>query len=124
MKINLLFVINSIVAGLFGLAFLLGPQWLMLHYGVTMTAEDAVIGRLFGASLLGYGVLTWTARNAGPSEARKAIVWALFIADAVGCVVSLFAQVGGLVNALGWSTVVIYGLLAIGFGMAAFSKEA
>jgi hypothetical protein len=60
-------------------------------------------------------LLTWQVRAAAPSDALRAIVLALCVADAIGFVAALHGQLGGAVNALGWSTVVIYGALAAGF---------
>jgi len=78
------------------------------------------VGQLFGASLLSFAVITWLARNATASPVRGAIVLALFIGDAIGFVVSLIAQMKGFANALGWLTVAIYLLLALGFGYLQF----
>jgi hypothetical protein len=47
---------------------------------------------------------------------------ALFIADGVGFVLALVGQLGNVVNALGWLTVAIYLLLALGFGYFQFVK--
>ncbi len=82
------------------------------------------MGQLFGAALIGFAALTWTARNATDSDAGRAILLALFVADAIGFAVALIGQLGGIVNALGWSTVVIYLVLALGFGYFRFAKQA
>ncbi len=82
------------------------------------------MAQLFGATLLTFAILTWTARNAGDSAARAAIVLALFVGDAIGFVLALMAQLRGVVNQLGWSTVVIYLLLALGFAYFQFTKPA
>ena len=124
MKLKTLLIINTVVATLFGLAFLIVPQQLMAQYGTTLSEGGTVIARLFGASLLGFGIVSCMARDSGPSKALTAILMGFFVADLVGCVVAVFAQLTGTVNALGWSTVAIYALLAIGFGMFAFKKEA
>ena len=68
--------------------------------------------------------VTWAARNAGDSDARRAIVFALFISDGIACVVALIGQLREMVNALGWSTVAIYLLLAVGFAYFRFTKPA
>jgi len=122
MKLSTLMVINAIVAFLFGLAFVFVAGTLMSFYGITLSPGGLVVARLFGAALLGYAVLTWFARKAGESEARRAIVLALFIGDAVGFIMALLGQLSGAVNALGWSTVAIYLLLALGFGYFQFVK--
>jgi hypothetical protein len=82
------------------------------------------VGQLFGAALIGFAVLTWAARNATDSDAGRAILLALCVADAIGFAVALVGQLGGVVNALGWSTVAIYLVLALGFGYFRFGKQA
>jgi len=122
MKLNTLFTINTIVAGVFGLAFVLVPETAISFYGATLSPAGVLVARLFGAALFGYAVLSWFARNAGESEARNAIVLAIFVGDAIGFIVALLGQLSGVVNAFGWSTVVIYLLLALGFGYFTFVK--
>ena len=123
MKLNALMVVNAIVAGLFGIGFVLVPAQLLSQYGITTDAPFDLVGRLFGAALIGFAVLTWSARNASDSDARRAILLALFVADVIGFVVALIGQLGGVVNTLGWSTVAIYLLLAMGFGYFRFAKQ-
>ena len=124
MKLGTLFIINAVIAGLFGLAFIFAPARTLASYGVTTDAQFAFVAQLFGAALLGYAVLTWSARNAGDSATRAAVVLALFVSDGVGFVIALMAQIRGVVNQLGWSTVVIYLLLALGFAYFQFTKAA
>lgn len=122
MKLAALLAVNAVVATLFGIAFVVAPVDLLAMYGVTVTPGNAVVARLFGAALVGYGVLTWRARGAAPSDALRAIVFSLFVADVIGFIIALHGRLGGAVNALGWSTVVIYGLLAAGFAYFAFQR--
>jgi len=122
MKLGTLLTINAIVAILFGIAFVLMPATLTSYYGITLSPAGLYVGQLFGATLLGFAVLTWSSRNAGESEARQAIVLALFLSHTVALVLSLLAQFAGTVNALGWSTIVIYLLLALGFAYFQFMK--
>lgn len=124
MNLRTLMVINTVIAGLFGIAFALIPWQVLSLYGVQPNPAINYVGELFGAALIGFAVLTWTARNAAESDARTAIVRALFIGDAVGFIVALIAQLGAVVNNLGWSTVIIYLFLAVGFGYFYFAKPA
>lgn len=123
MTLRGLMIVNTIVAGLFGIGFVVAPGQVMGLYSTETGMVLELMCQLFGAALIGYAALSWLARNATDSEARRAIVLALFVGDLVGCVVSLIAQLGGVVNSLGWSTVAIYLLLAIGFGYFAFSAK-
>jgi hypothetical protein len=115
-------VINTIIAGIFGISFIVIPWQVLSLYGVEPNPQLNYVGQLFGAALFTFALLTWSARKAGDSDARKAIVMALFIGDGIGFIIALLAQLGGVVNALGWSTVVIYLFLALGFGYFQVTK--
>lgn len=124
MKLKTLMTINAIVAIVFGVAFVIVPTQAYSLYDITADEQLIYMGQLFGAALIGFALLTWMARNATDSDARKAIVLALFISNGIGFVVALIGQLGNVVNTLGWSTVAIYLLLALGFGYFQFFKPA
>jgi hypothetical protein len=124
MNMKTLMIVNAIITIVFGVAFVLVPGQLASLYGISADEPTKYIGQLFGAALIGLAVLTWTARNAGASDARKSIVLALFIADGIGFIIALIAQLGNVVNQLGWLTVVIYLVLAVWWGYFQFSKPA
>jgi hypothetical protein len=123
MKLSALMIVNAIVAVVFGLGFVLAPGQVTSFYSPEVGITLEYVAQLFGAALLGFAVLTWVARNAPDSEARRAILLALFVGDGVGFVIALIAQLGGVVNTLGWSTVAIYLVLAIGFGYFRFAAK-
>jgi hypothetical protein len=116
MKLSTLFIINTIVAAIFGIAFVILPGPVLSLYDVTVDPTSMYLGQIFGAALISFAILTYLARNAPASPLRDAIVLALFVGDAVGFIASLLAQLAGVANGLGWITVVIYLLLALGFG--------
>jgi hypothetical protein len=122
MKLSTLMITNSVVAVLFGLGFILAPGRVLALYTAEASVALDYVAQLFGGALFGFGVVTWAARNAPDSEARRAILLGLFLGDVVGCVVALIAQLSGVVSAMGWSTVVIYLVLAIGFGYFRFGS--
>ncbi len=122
MKLGTLMMVTTVVAGIFGIAFVLASGPLMSMYGATLNPAGTLIAQLFGAALIGYAVVNWFARNAKGDEALRAIVLANFVADTIGFIVSLLGQLSGVVNALGWSTVVIYLLLALGYAYFQFMK--
>ncbi|MCJ7668089.1 MAG: hypothetical protein MUP04_07405 [Anaerolineae bacterium] len=122
MKLSNLMVIKAIVCLVFGILLVLVPAILLSLYGVTLGPGGVFMARLYGASLVGNLMLSWFARNAVDSEARQAIVLDLFVYDAIGFVVALLAQLSGLMNPLGWSIVVIYLFLTLGFGYFQIAK--
>ncbi len=122
MDISLLMTINTIVAAIFGIAFVIVPGQILALYGLSADAAFHLVSQLFGAALVGFAVLTWSARKASASDARNAIVLALFVSDGLGFILSVVGQLQGIPNALGWLNVVIYLLLALGFGYFQFTK--
>ena len=122
MKLKTLFVINAIVTAVFGLVFVFIPSQILSLYGADPNPNMNYVGQLFGAALIAFAIISWSARNASDSDARRAIVTALFVGDVIGFIVALIRQIEGIVNALGWSTVAIYGLLGLGFAIFTFKK--
>ena len=112
----------SIAAFIFALGFILMPARLTSFYNVTLNDAGIFIAQLFGASLLGYGLLNWFGRDFDDRDARQALLTANFATDTVGFIFALLGQLGGVswVNSLGWSTVLIYLILAVGFGYLRF----
>ncbi len=124
MKLSTMMIINAVVAAVFGVAFVLVPSQLVSLYGIEDASEILLyVGQLLGAAFVGFAVLTWSARNATDSDARRAIVLALLVSDGIGFIVALIGQLADVVNSFGWSTVAIYLLLALGFGYFQFVKQ-
>ena len=124
MKLSTLMIINAVIAAAFGVAFVLVPSQVVSLYGIEDASEILIyVGRLLGAALIGFAVLTLSARNASDSDARRAIVLALLISDGIGFIVALMGQLAEVVNSLGWSTVAIYLVLALGWGYFQFVKQ-
>ena len=64
-----------------------------------MSAPLRYTAQLLGAAFVGTAVLTWSARNANDLPARRAIVLALFVSNAVSFVVALIGQLNHVVGA-------------------------
>ena len=122
MKLKVLFIITAIVAIVFGVVFVIIPAQLYSLYGIESGAGLNYMGQLFGAALIGIGLISWQSRNAADSDARKAIIFSFFIADGIGFVVALIGQLNEVLGSLGWLTVAIYLLLTIGFGYFQFFR--
>ena len=122
MKLKHMMLIKSVVCLLFGLEMVLIPVQAMELYGTTLSPGGALMTRLFGTSLLLLAILLFLAREDPGSKALGAIVLAVVIGDTIGFVVALISQLSGVSNALGWTTVIIYLLLALGFAYFQFIK--
>lgn len=116
MKLSTLMIIKAAVCIALGAVILIAPGWLYNLFGAPLDDAGKYAAREYGAALIGTFLLTWYARYAIDSKARRAIILDLFIYDAIGLVITLFAVINGVMNPLGWSIVALYGLLAIGYG--------
>jgi hypothetical protein len=124
MKFKTWMLVVTVVAGVFGLALIFVPGTVSATYGVTADVGMRYMDQLFGASLVAIALLCWFAQDAPESEARAAIVRALVIFNGVALVVTLMAQLKGVMNAVGWSAVAIYLLLGLGWATFLRAKPA
>ena len=116
MKFKSLMIVKAIVCLGFGPLLLFLPAQLLNLLGTSYGPGAALTAREYGAALIGNLMLTWFARNAEKSIARKAIILHLFIYDAIALVATLSIQLAGGLNVLGWGIVFVYLFFTVGFG--------
>ena len=109
-------LLHAIITLVFGVAFIFAPTPTLAMYGVTTDPAGTFMARVFGAALIQVGLVAWLARTDSDTLARRAILRGYTGGLAVGFVIALFGQLSGLFNALGWSSVLIYLLLCLGYG--------
>jgi len=119
MKLNTFMMIAAVIALIFGLGFILAPSSSLQLYGTSTNLTGEFLGRYLGASLIGLAFVIWLTRNA----ASKGLLAGLFVTMVLGFVVALYDKFAGSGNAFIWVNVVIYLLLALGFGYFAFMKK-
>ena len=124
MSLKTLMIIKAVVCITLGLFLLIAPTTLYGIFGGDLNATGSFAGRESGAALIGTFLLTWFARNAADSQARRAIILDLFIYDAIGAVITLIYILNGVLNPLAWTVVVLYLFLAVGYGYFWFAKPA
>jgi hypothetical protein len=120
MKQRTFFMIVSIVGAVFALALILAPAFMDSTYGTGPSAAEMLTDRLYGSALLGISVVTWMARDLAAPGVR-AVIMGNLVGGVVGFVVSLWGMLDHVMNATGWSTVVIYFLIAVGFAYFEFA---
>lgn len=91
------------------------PGTFYAFYGGELSDFGKKAAQLQGAAYLGFAMLLFFARKAADAKGRKAIVIGLLVHFIIGFIVSLRGQLAGIGNAWGWSTVVIFGLLSLGY---------
>jgi cation transport ATPase len=117
MKLSMFMTINAVVALLFGIASLFAPQIMLEVYGAkTINAELIQMTRFFSSGIFCYAAMTWFARNAEESEARRAIVLALIVSYVIGLIVTVMGYFSGVVNMFAWLNVGLYVFFLLGYG--------
>lgn len=114
MKLNTYLTIAGALGILFGVTFLLAPQITLPLYGMPADPHTVLLTRYFGATLAWVGLFSWLARNVRDGAALRAILQASVLGNLAGALISIWAALSGLQNAMGWSSVVIYVLLLLG----------
>ena len=114
MTIKTYFAIFAVLSVLFGIGFVLAQGPVLSNYGVENSPALALMSRLFGGTLLAIAVILWSAREFHDEGAVRAVLVGIGLADAVNCVVAFLATSSGTINALGWTTVLIYLCGAVG----------
>jgi hypothetical protein len=115
MRLPTLLLIAATLSLGFGLSFLLAPDIVLPLYGIEPSSTTALMSRFFGAALFQWGVALYLVREVRDAAAQRGLVLAGVAGSAAGLAVALMGQLTGLVNAMGWSTVAIYGLLMMAF---------
>ena len=123
MKLSHLFTINIFFAVYFGLSGSLFPQLWLLPYELPLSNTAIWAVRLAGGSILGFATLMWYGRTRASQDSRRAIALALMVQDIVGAIASIVLQLQGVVNPLGWSNVIGYLILAIGYAYFLFVRS-
>ncbi len=124
MKVKTLLVLTALFGFVFGIAYLLLPKYLLDFFGVDYNDSVIMTARFFGGAVLGFGVLAWSARNAGDSDTRRAIKLAIFVTCLIGLVLSILSVISGFFNVFGWIPIAFFVVLTGAFGYFRFVKPA
>jgi hypothetical protein len=123
MKLKTLMIIKAVICITFGFLLLVFPQFLLNLLGTELGPGGLFTAREYGAALIGTLLLTWYARDAGESQARRAIILDLFIYDGIALIVTTYNVMTGVLNWLGWGIVIVYLFFTVGYGYFWFQKE-
>jgi len=122
MTIRNFFVVSAIIIFLSGVVSIISPQMMFDAWGTASNQAGLIITQLSGALEVGLGLILWLARNAGVSNARKAIVIGGFITYILFFIIMMLNLSTELSPAV-WANIALYLLLALGFGFFAFLKK-
>ena len=117
MKLSTFATIVAFVSFAFGLGLALSPVKLLANYGVALESGGVILGRYFGMATLFLGAIVWYNRQIPVKE--KFWYYMLLcgvVYNIIQLIVTLMPVLSGEVNSLGWSSVAIFALIAVGNG--------
>jgi len=117
--LKLLLSVYAIVTAIFGILAFVVPATVISWYSPLPADAVAETGFRLGGSLgIGLAILGWYARNSD-SAARSAIVLAITLTNALGCIAAFIAATSGAFNGGAWFEVVSYALWTVAFMLVA-----
>jgi hypothetical protein len=120
-RFSTLLSIAGFLGVLFGLIFFFAPQAGLQQYSAITDPTGLFLAQFFGSDLIYIGLLFLVLRTQpGLNIGRIALVGC--IGELLGLSVAVRIQLTGAVSAMGWSTVAIYGLLALAFAAFAIRR--
>lgn len=124
MSYKVLFVLNSLVAILLGLGFLIKPDIALPLLGITEQYASTVwAARFFGTAMFAFGMVLWFAKDAD-ERVQKGTAWGLLVSTLVGLVVTIAASVSGnaVLRQNTWIPIVVYVVFGLGYAFMIFFK--
>ena len=113
---NTLFLVYLIVEAIFGIGFLFIPDLVMDPMGVILDETSTTLARMFGSLLISIPVLVFFARKSSSTEFKRGVIYCGFIYLLASTVILLIAQIKSLMNAAGWSIVILHLVFMLWFG--------
>jgi len=123
MNYRLMFIVNAVVALLFGLGFLVVPSIVLKQFGVDEYASTRMVAQFFGAALLTIGLLAWFSKNITDAGTQKGMGIAFLAGAVVGLIVTVLGVATSVLRSKGWLAMAIYVLFALGYAYLMFLKR-
>ena len=122
MNYRIMFLINSFIAVLLGLGFLILPGRILDQFGVDEYAATKLISQFFGTALLGLGLLLWFAKDVSEANLQKGMGIALLVGAAAGLIITVMGTISGVLRSNWWIALVVYAILGLAYGYLLFQK--
>ena len=126
-KLNVVFILAAIPLVFMGIGMTFATSAMIESFGLDSSPAAIHFGRATAAAFIGIGVMIFLARNAGPSQARNAMVAGLSLFFFLAVIVEVRAIMAGTYGAESWFTGVlpwfIFLVLTVLAGRNAMAQE-
>ena len=114
MKLSTYAIIVTVLSIGFGLAFLLIPEKVAEYYGGSLNNSGIIVTRYYGSACVLLGLIYWSYSPVTPAAKSwpKLLLYSI-VYYILQLIITLMALFNKESNSMGWSTVVLFGLLTI-----------
>jgi hypothetical protein len=125
MNYRIMFMVNALVAVLFGLGFLFFPARVLGLFRTETFVSTLLMSRFFGTAMLTLGLVLWFAKDTTDESIQKGISIALLIGAVAGLVVTALGTFSSnaVIRANGWLVMVIYLIFGLGYAYLLFMNR-
>jgi hypothetical protein len=123
MSINTFMKIAGAVAIIFGIGWLVFPRFMLATYGVLTTGDAILVTRFLGLTSIAWGLVGVLVSQSTDWTALRGAVVGSAVGNILGVIVSAYYTIHGVLNAAGWSAVILYGIFFLGFAYYAMSGQ-
>jgi hypothetical protein len=125
MNYRIMFMVNALIAALFGLGFLFFPARVLGLFRTETFVSTLLVSRFFGTAMLALGLVLWFAKDTTDESIQKGIGIALLIGAVAGLVVTALGTFSSnaVIRANGWLAMVIYLIFGLGYGYLLFMNR-
>lgn len=122
MTYRILLTVAALNGAVFGLLFVLVPDFSISLFGGQLDALSSLLVRQFGGVIIGIAIYDWLLRAHEESLVRRAVVAANVTAFVIVATVAAYAAISGAANALVWLVAVFHSVIAVGLLLTYFSS--
>ena len=120
MSYRLMFIVNSVVLAVFGVLFMVMPEFVLTQFKSEIYVATLFAARFMGGALLLGGLLLWFLLDV-PAKKQKTISLLMLAYSIGGFVMSLLGMTSiGVLRANGWVLLVIFGAFVLIYGYLLF----
>lgn len=115
-------VVHTVILSLYGIGFILIPEFLLDLYDLSLSPNGDFITKLLGAAFIWTAIIVWTIRNMEFSDIRKNISIGLIVGIGLSAILSVLNRFDDdtSANGLEWLNVLLYGGFAVGYAYFTF----
>lgn len=115
-------VVQTVILSLYGIGFILIPEFLLDLYDLSLSPNGDFITKLLGAAFIWTAIIVWTIRNMEFSDIRKNISIGLIVGFGLSAILSILNRFDDDTsgNSLEWLNVLLYGGFAVGYAYFTF----